>query len=299
MTQNPNEEPLHVEVDGQRLRITHPSKVMFPDEGITKAEILQYYLAIAPVLMPHIHDRPVIIHAFPLGVKERPYHRRWISGQAPRWLSRVHVDEEDDDAPVIRTVADLMWVVNADSIELHPWQSCAAHLHEPDLMVFDLDPGQGTPFERTREAALVIKEVLEELGLVSQAKTTGGKGIHVGVGIAPEQDHETVRQWVLKVASLIREHRGDLFTTDYAHHRRVGKVLLDYNQNGFGRSTAGIYSVRPMPGATVSAPLTWEEVARGDLSPEQFTIHTVPERVERLGDVAKDVPSANQKLPAL
>ena len=294
-----DEAPLHVEVDGQRLRVTHPSKVMFPDEGITKAEVLQYYLTIAPALMPHIRDRPVIIHAFPMGVKERPYHRRWISSQAPRWLSRVHVDEENDDAPVIGTVADLVWVVNSDSIELHPWQSRAAHLRQPDLVVFDLDPGQGTPFERTCEAALVVKEVMDELGLRCQAKTTGGKGIHVNVGIAPDGDHEAVRQWVLKVSTIIREHRSDLFTTDYAHHRRVGKVLLDYNQNGFGRSTAGIYSVRPLPGATVSAPVTWEEVASGELSPAQFTIHTVPERVERLGDVAKDVPGEKQKLPAL
>ena len=146
---------------------------------------------------------------------------------------------------MIGSVADLMWVVNQDSVELHPWQSRADHLHEPDLVVFDLDPGQGTPFERTCEAALVIKEVMDQLGLACQAKTTGGKGIHVIAGIEPELDHEVVRQWVITVAAIIRQHRGDLFTTDYAHHRRAGKVLLDYNQNGYRRSTAGIYSVRP------------------------------------------------------
>lgn len=295
----PAEEPLYVEAGGQRVRITHPTKVLFPDEGITKAEILHYYATIAPVLLPHIHDRPFIIHAFPHGVKGRPYHRRWVGGQAPSWLSRVHVEEEEDDAPVIRTVADLMWLVNIDSIELHPWQSRAAHLHEPDLAVFDLDPGQGTPFERTCEAALVIKEVLDQLGLKGQAKTTGGKGIHVLVGIEPELDHEAVRQWVFRVAGLVRQHRSDLFTTDYAHHRRVGKVLLDYNQNGFRRSTAGIYSVRPLPGATVSAPVTWPEVASGTLSPAQFDIHTVPERVTGLGDIAADLPTTRQHLPPL
>jgi bifunctional non-homologous end joining protein LigD len=300
----PDEEPLQVEVDGQRLRITHPSKVMFPPDelnpsDITKAEILQYYLAVAPVLMPHLRDRPVIIHAFPHGTKGRPYHRRWTGNQAPPWLSRVHVEEEDEDAPVVGTTADLMWIANQDSVELHPWQSRAGHLHEPDLVVFDLDPGQGTPFDRTCQAALVIREVMDQLGLVSQAKTTGGKGIHVNVGVAPEQDHGAVREWVMKVASLIREHRGDLFTTEYAHHRRVGKVLLDYNQNGFGRSTAGIYSVRPMPGATVSAPVTWDEVASGTLTPQQFTIATVPAPIERLGDVAAAVPGAMQHLPAL
>ncbi len=146
---------------------------------------------------------------------------------------------------------------------------------------------------------MVIKEVIDQLGLVCQAKTTGGKGIHVNVGVAPELDHGAVRDWVIRVATLVREHRGELFTTDYAHHRRVGKVLLDYNQNGFGRSTAGIYSVRPNPGAPVSAPVTWDEVASGKLSTEQFTIHTMPERIEKLGDVAAALPTARQKLPSL
>ena len=295
----PDEEPLIVEVEGQRLRITHPGKVMFPTEGITKAEILQYYLKVAPALMPHVRDRPVIIHAFPHGTTGRPYHRRWLAKQPPSWLSRVYVEDEDEHAPVIGTVADLMWVVNQDSIELHPWQSRAEHLHEPDLVVFDLDPGQGTPFERTCEAALVIREVMNQLGLASQAKTTGGKGIHVIVGIEPELDHDDVRDWVIRVAGIIRDHRGDLFTTDYAHHRRVGKVLLDYNQNGYRRSTAGIYSVRPLPDATVSAPVTWEEVASGLLSPAQFTIATMPERINRLGDLAAGVPAARQHLPPL
>ncbi len=295
----PDEEPLLVEVDGQRLRITHPTKVMFPDEGITKAEILQFYLTVAPVLMPHIKDRPVIIHAFPHGTKGRPYHRRWLAKGTPTFLSRAWIEDEEEYAPVVSAVADLMWVVNQDSVELHPWQSRTDHLHEPDLVVFDLDPGQGTPFERTCEAAMVIKEVLDQLGLEAQAKTTGGKGIHVNVGVAPELDHGVVREWVINVAELIRQHRGDLFTTDYAHHRRVGKVLLDYNQNGYRRSTAGIYSVRPMPGATVSAPVTWEEVASGKLLPDQFTIHTVPERIERMGDVAVALPNAKQHLPPL
>ncbi len=295
----PDEEPLQVDVDGRTLRITHPSKIMFPDEEITKAEILQYYLTVADTLMPHMMGRPVIIHAFPHGTKGRPYHRRWLANQAPRWLSRAHIEEEGEDAPVIGSVADLMWVVNQDSVELHPWQSRTDHLHEPDLVVFDLDPGQGTPFERTCEAALVIKEVMDQLGLACQAKTTGGKGIHVIAGIEPELDHEAVRQWVITVAAIIRQHRGDLFTTDYAHHRRAGKVLLDYNQNGYRRSTAGIYSVRPMPGATVSAPVTWEEVGSGAISPALFTIATMPERIREQGDIAAAVPNMRQRLPLL
>jgi bifunctional non-homologous end joining protein LigD len=228
-----NEEPLLVEVDGHTVRITHPSKIMFKDDGITKAEILQYYASVAPVLMPHIQDRPVIIHAFPHGTQGRPYHRRWLAKNTPSYLSRVYIDDEDDYSPVVSNTADLMWVVNQDSVELHPWQSRASHLHEPDLVVVYLDPGQGTPFERTCEAGMVIKEVLDTLGLVSQAKTSGGKGIHVNVGIAPTLDHDVVRAWVIHLAELIRAHRGDLFTTDYAHHKRIGKVLLDYNQNGY------------------------------------------------------------------
>ncbi len=147
---NQRDESTMVEVDGESLRLTHLSKVMFPDDGFTKAELLLYYQTVAPLLLPHLRGRPLTLKAFPNGVKERPYYRRRLASTAPRWLSRVEL--EDGAAPVVEDAADLLWVVNQDSVELHPWLSRKENLNYPDLLVFDLDPGSRLPFQRLCEA---------------------------------------------------------------------------------------------------------------------------------------------------
>ncbi|MBI3954054.1 MAG: DNA polymerase domain-containing protein [Chloroflexi bacterium] len=291
------EEALVFEVAGKPLRITHPSKVLFPQDGITKAELLQYYLQIAPALLPHIRGRPLIIKAFPHGIQGRPYHRRWLTPQAPAWLPRV--DLEEGAAPVVEDAADLLWVVNQDSVELHPWLARRGDLLHPDLALFDLDPGPQVPFRRICEAALVVKEALDRLGVQSWPKTSGANGLHVLVGIQPRYGFEEVHTWVIAVARVLCEHRRDLFTMDYTRSRRVDKVLVDHNQVGYGRSTASIYSVRPLPQGPVSAPLTWREVASGDITPGQFTLRNMPARLAALGDVAAGLVESRQPLPDL
>ena len=151
-----------VEVDGKSLRLTHLSKVMFPEDGFTKAELLLYYQTVAPLLLPHLRGRPLTLKAFPHGVRERPYYRRRLASTAPPWLSRVKL--EDGAAPVVEDVADLLWVVNQDSVEIHPWLSRKENLNYPDLLVFDLDPGSRLPFQRLCEAATVVKEALDARG---------------------------------------------------------------------------------------------------------------------------------------
>ena len=265
------EEPLYTEVAGKSLRITHPSKLLFPEDGITKAELLRYYLELAPTLLPHIQGRPLILKAYPHGIAGRPYHRRWLSAQTPFWLSRVELGE--GAVPVVEDEADLLWVVNQDSVELHPWLVRRADLLHPDLLLFDLDPGPRVPFERTCEAALAVREALAQLGLESWAKTSGSHGMHVLVGIQPRYAFEEVHTWVIAIARVLTERLPTLFTMDYARSRRESKVLLDHNQVGYGRSTVSIYSVRPLTGAPVSAPVTWEEVAAGLLASRQALPH--------------------------
>ena len=292
-----DQEAVLVEVAGKQVRITHPSKVLFPDDGITKAEVLQYYMSIAPVLLPHIRGRPVILKAWPHGIKGRPYYRRRLEPHVPAWLSRVDVQE--GPAPVIEDEADLLWVANQDSIELHPWLARRMDLLRPDLLLFDLDPGSQVTFQQTCEAALVLREALSGLGVESWAKTSGAAGIHVLVGIEPQYLFEEVHTWAIAIARVLAEHRRDIFTMDYSKDRRANQVLLDHNQIRYGQSTASIYSIRPHPGAPVSAPVTWEEIGSGKLRPRQFTLRTMPERVEAVGDVAAGLAASRQPLPRL
>jgi bifunctional non-homologous end joining protein LigD len=290
-----DDRPHFIELDGKRLRLSHLPKVLFPEDGITKAELLLYYQTVAPVLIPHLRGRPVTLKAFPNGVKERPYYRRRLAENTPKWLSRVEI--EDRENPVIEDVADLLWVVNKDSVEIHSWLSRRESLHNPDLLVFDLDPGPRIPFSRLCEAAMVVKEALDALGVESFPKTSGANGLHVLVGFQPEFDFEEVHTWVIAVDRVLAGHRPDLFTMDYTRSRRTDKVLLDHNQVGYGRTTASIYSVRPLPGAPVSAPLLWSEVESGEITPGQFTIKTLPERLGKMGDLAAAVNGTEQRLP--
>ncbi len=287
--------PRFIDFGEKRLRLSHLPKVLFPEDGYTKADLFLYYETVAPALLPHLRGRPVTMKAFPNGVKERPYYRRRLAENTPRWLSRVEL--EDGFGPVIEDDADLLWVVNKDSVEIHPWLSRVERLHNPDLLVFDLDPGPKMPFSRLCEAAMVVKSALDALGLESFAKTSGANGLHVIAGFVPEYSFQDVHTWVIGVDRVLAQHRPDLFTMDYARSRRTEKVLLDHNQVGFGRTTASIYSVRPLPGAPVSAPLLWSEVGSGEITPGQFTIKTIPERLEQYGDLAAAVNDSTQRLP--
>ena len=291
------DQPAFVEVEGKTLRLSHLGKVLFSDDGITKAEILLYYQSVAPILIPHLRGRPITLKAFPKGIKERPYYRHQLASTTPTWLSRIELDE--GYGPVVEDTADLLWVVNQDSIEIHSWLSRQENLNYPDLLVFDLDPGPKLPFNRLCEAAVIIKEALDSLGITSVPKTSGANGIHILVGITPEYDFEEVHTWVIAVDRVLTERRPDLFSMDYTRSRRTEKVLLDHNQVGYGRTTASIYSVRPLPSAPVSTPLTWEEVESGEITPDLFTINTLPDRLASMGDLAANLIDSSQRLPHL
>lgn len=286
------------ELDGKVLRLSHLSKHLFPDDGITKAEVLQFYYSNASIILPHLQGRPVTLKAFPHGIAGRPYYRRNLSASTPDWVSRIDLSEESSN-PVVENIADLMWVVNQDSIELHTWLAQVDDIYHPDLAIFDLDPGEGVTPENLCEAAEVLITALDEMGLQSFAKTSGSKGIHILIGISTERDHEEVRGWVMAVARVMAEFRPDLFTIEYSKNRRKGRVLIDYNQNGFGRTTASIYSIRPLPGAPISTPVTRSEIRKGAVKPRQFNIRNIEARLAEVGDVAAALIDDRQNLPYL
>ena len=293
----PEEAAVYANVEGQTVRLTHLSKALFPEDGITKAKILDYYTKIAPVLLPHLRGRPITMKAFPHGIHGRPYYRRQLAASTPTWVSRVEVEEGPN--PVIANLADLLWIVNHDAVELHPWLSRVDDLLHPDQILFDLDPGAGVPYSRICEGATRVKAAMDQLGVDCHAKTSGGKGMHLLVGFKPVHTFHEVHTWVIAVARVLASREPTLFTMDYSKERRAGRILLDHNQVGYGRTTASLYSLRPFPGAPVSAPVTWKEVAGGKIVPEQFTLRTMIERVEAMGDVAEGLLDTSRPLPDL
>ncbi len=199
---------------------------------------------------------------------------------------------------MIEDEADLLWVVNQDSIELHPWLSRSETLDQPDILMFDLDPGPQLPAERLCEAALELRDALKQLGLDCFTKTTGSSGLHVLAGIEPKHDYHTVNTFVIGVARVLVEHRPDLFTMDYNKSRgRQTRVLVDHMQIGYGKLTASIYGVRPLPGGPISATVSWDEVATLEVTPRQFTIRNAFMRFAEMGDVAGELAGQAQELP--
>jgi bifunctional non-homologous end joining protein LigD len=277
---------------GQRsVRLTNLGKLFFPSTGLTKRGLLQYYLDVAPVLLPHLADRAMVMKRYPNGQTGAFFFMKRTPAGAPAWLRHCLVPNGDDtiDAPVIDDAAALMWVINLGCIDLNQWYAPCHDIMRPDYVHFDLDPvkGGGTPFERVLEVALDVRTGLDEIGLPSYAKTSGSAGVHVYVPIKRGPEQQDVWRFAKALAEALAARHPDRITIEYKVARRPqGRVLVDYNQNAFGRTLASIYSVRPTPLATVSTPVTWDEIARG-IRIEDFRVDNVRERIAQLGDLWK------------
>jgi bifunctional non-homologous end joining protein LigD len=287
-------------VDGRTLLLHHTDKVFWPDLGLTKADLINYYLEVSPYLLPLLKGRPFIMRPFPDGVGGRSYYRWEIPDYAPPWLHRwlyaAKTEERVIDMLVVEGLPELVWLANQAVIEMHPWLSRTDDPMHPDLIVFDLDPGPEAGFAAALEVAARLHALLDELGLRSHAKTSGKKGMHVLVPVERRYTFQDVRAWVQGVARrLATAHPGEV-TTDKALEKRRGKVLIDYSQNGLGKSIASAYSVRASPGATVSTPLTPRELAAGKVRPGDFTMLTVPARLQEVGDLLARLREG-QELP--
>ena len=281
------EEPLPTELrKGKRvLKLSNLDKVFFPADGITKGDLLSYYRAIAPVLLPHIKDRPFTMKRFPNGIEGEHFFQKDAPVHMPEWIltREFEVSTREKErrrktirAPLVNDELALLWMVNMGCIDLNTWYSRVDRPERPDFVLFDLDPAADAGFREVVQVALLVKDVLDALGLAGFAKTSGSDGIHVLVPIERRHTYEDTREFAEIVAgTLARTHRG-LVTTEWTKAKRRG-VLIDANQNGEGKTIASVYSVRPHPGAPVSAPLRWDEVREG-LDPRDFTMEVVQRR---------------------
>ena len=282
-----------ITLDGKTLVLSHLDKGYWPDDGLRKRDLLDYYRCMAPVMLPYFRDRPVTLRLFPRGIGGPGFYRRSLPDQAPGWLRSVEyvtvTHPHRVRLPLIDDAASLLWLANRGAVEFHLWASRAGHLAEPDWAIFDLDPGQRAPFERVLHAAGVLRERLEAVGWRGVPKTSGRRGVHVYVPLAPGHTFDAVRARVRAISDGLCADRPELFAPAHGSTHRGDRVTIDAAQNSIGHNTAAPYTVRALPGAPVSTPLSWEEVERAEVRPGDFTLRTVPDRVREVGDLFASV----------
>ena len=273
--------------------ITHPEKILFPDEGISKGEMASYYEAIAPLMIPHIDGRPVTMERYPSGIGAKGFMHKNVSKGYPEWLERVEAPKKDGTVhyPVVRDERSLLWVANQNCITPHVWTSRAPDLYHPDVCVFDLDPSKDDEPDELRSAALGVRQLLTEIELTSWVKTSGSKGFHIVVPLDATARFGEVARFAHTAAKVLIERHPDTLTQEFAKKDRGDRILLDVGRNGYSATFAAPYAIRPKPGAPVSAPCTWQEVEQGRVGPRTFTLRTMPERVAAVGDVWADMPT--------
>ncbi len=280
------------------VRLSNLDKVFFPDEGYTKGDLIQYYASVAPVLLPHIADRPISMNRFPDGIKGSSFYEKRAPGHQPDWMRTVPVESDSQGGIIDFLVADnreaLMWFANMGCIEVHPFHARADSLDMPDYAVFDFDPAEGSEWEQVVAGGELLKVALGQLGLKGYPKLSGSKGLHVYVPLEPVHTYERVRRFVGEVGSYLASANPDDLTMEWEKPKRKGKVFVDHNRNASGQTVAAAYSVRPRPGAPVSVPLTWDEVPR--IKNGDVTIANLWERIQRHGDLFEPVIKGGQTL---
>jgi bifunctional non-homologous end joining protein LigD len=278
--------------------ITHPDKVLFPEDGVTKGELAGYYEAIAPALLPHIRNRPVTMERYPAGIGTKGFWQKDVSRGFPEWLQRVDVPKKDGTVhhPLVTDLRSLLWVVNQNTITPHVWVTRAPDLYHPDVCVFDLDPSGDNEPDAVRRAALALRDLLMELGLASWVKTSGSKGFHIVVSLDGSARTDEVERFAHGVGKLLVSRDPEHLTQEFSKADRGGRILVDTGRNGYSATFAAAYAVRAKAGAPVSAPCTWEEVERGEVAPRSFTLRTMPERVGKVGDLWSQMKRRRRSL---
>jgi bifunctional non-homologous end joining protein LigD len=271
--------------------ITHPEKVLFPADGITKGELASYYESVAPLMLPHISGRPITMERYPAGIGKPGFFHKDVSKGFPAWLERIEVPKKDGVVhhPLVTDTRSLLWIANQNCITPHVWTSRVPDLAHPDVCVFDLDPTKSDEPDVLRAAAVALRDLLEELGLPSWVKTTGSKGFHIIVSLDGRSDMGDVARFAETVgAVLVSRYPGQL-TQEFSKADRGGRILVDTGRNGYSATFAAPYAVRPKPGAPVSSPCTWEEVVTGAVTPRSFSVRTMGKRIEEAGDPWADM----------
>jgi bifunctional non-homologous end joining protein LigD len=287
--------------------ITHPDKVLFPDDGITKGDLAHYYEQIAEVMLPHVSARPLTMERYPAGIAKKGFIQKDVSKGYPDWLERVEVEKREGTLwhPLLNDVRAVLWAANQNCITPHVGSSRVPHLERPDLCVFDLDPSI-EDLVALQRAALAVRDTLAELGLRSWVKTSGSKGFHIAVPMDSETRFEPLSLFAHGVGALLVKRNPTQLTQEFLKSERQGRILVDTGRNASSATYAAPYAVRARRGAPVSAPCTWEEVESGRVGPESFRLADMPARVTRIGDLwaglhaqPASLESALQKLSHL
>ena len=270
--------------------ITHPEKILFPDDGISKGEMAAYYEALAPLIVSHIRGRPVTMERYPSGIAAKGFMHKDVSRGFPAWLERIEAPKKDGVVhyAVVTDTRSLMWIANQNTITLHVWSSRAPDLYHPDICVFDLDPSVDDP-EMLRTATIALRDLLDELGLASWVKTSGSKGFHVVVPLDGDAHMGEVSGFAHQVGQFLVQRDPDRWTQEFSKADRGRKILIDTGRNGYGATWAAPYTVRAKPGAPVSAPCTWQEIERGTVQPRSLTLRTMADRIAATGDLWSDL----------
>jgi bifunctional non-homologous end joining protein LigD len=281
---------VEIDVSGKSVRLTNLRKLFWPELGITKGDLLRFYADVSDVLLPHLVDRAMVMKRYPQGAHGEFFFQKRAPTPRPDWIDVCTIPHGSGniiDFPIVRDLASLLWTVNLGCIDLNPWYARCDDVDRPDYLHFDLDPVQGANFDAVLETAKIVKKSLDALGAPNYAKTTGSRGIHVYVPIIRGPLQKEVWTFAKRLAQSLESMYPDVITAEYRIAKRPkGRVLVDYNQNAWGRTLSSVYSVRPKPHAPVSTPVTWEEVERG-FTIADFRIDNVPARVRELGDLWK------------
>ena len=295
----PDAKEATLEIDGRTLKFTNLQKVFYPDEGYTKRDLLNYYDGVAGLILPHLKGRPLSLKRYPNGISQEYFFQKNVREALASWLRTEMIDSEHNGKPIKYVFAEdrasLLYLVNLGCIDHNPWMSRSPHLDNPDFVLIDLDP-QECSFDRIVEAALLVKGILDRIGLSGYPKTTGGDGMHVYVPVEPVYSYEETRTFAELIARLAAHQSPDLFTTPRSvSKRQTGRVYFDYLQNGKSKTIAAPYVLRAYPGAPVATPLEWDEVRPG-LHPLQFTIANARERFAAKGDLFAGVLEKPQRI---
>ncbi len=282
----------------RKLRLSNIDKTFFPETGYTKGDLIQYYASVASVLIPHLEDRAIVMARFPDGAAGGFFYEKQAPGHQPDWmpLASIHSVHRGDaiDFVTARDAESLMWLASMGCIEIHPWLSRISTLEHPDFAIFDLDPAEGATWDQVCAVAQLLRVALDQVGLTGYVKTSGATGLHVYVPLDPIYSYARVRGFVEAMGRLLVAANPDETTMEWDIPKRKGKVFIDHNQNVAGKTIASVYSVRPTPTATVSTPILWDEI--GSVTPEQYTIETIWDRLARYGDLFAPVLGGGQRL---
>jgi bifunctional non-homologous end joining protein LigD len=280
------------------IELSNLDKKMYPKSGITKQDVIEYYKEIAPYMLPHIQQRPLVMHRFPDGIEGENFYQKAVPDYFPDWIRRTKITLREGGSEYLMVVeksADLVYLANQACLVPHVWLSREAKVENPDKLVFDLDPSRDD-FGEVKFAALKLKYILEDKCLISYVMTTGSKGLHVTVPIKPEYSFDRVREYAEELARKLSKDYPDRLTTEPRKVKREGRLLLDYMRNSFGQTSVVPYALRALPGAPVAVPLDWKELKRSQLNPRTYNLNNIFRRLSQKEDPWKDMFRNRNKL---